>query len=194
MDVPVHAKHHRVLPQTSQHCTELGVGTAQSQVSNWCRSKEQFRRAHGPGFVATEGGLGSDSCLGNSSSPLPAVHRASAFPSVKAGSQSQAGARHESKITCTAQSPCQQICWPTAISSSLPHILPFRHCHGRAGMQPTSAERHRRYGRQSLVASRDPHPQDHGPQGHGVAVKPGVPQPKGGSDASPREFRTEVRV
>lgn len=41
--------------------------------------------------MAVERGLGSGSCLGNSSSLLPAAHCTSAFPSTKAKSQSWAG-------------------------------------------------------------------------------------------------------
>lgn len=106
-------------------------------------------------MVAVERGLGSGSCLGNSSSLLPAAHCTSAFPSTKANSQSWAGAQGWSKITCMAQSLCQPICQPRPISSALPHILPFQHCHGRADTQPVNTEGHQRCSCQSLVASRE---------------------------------------
>lgn len=46
-----------------------------------------FSRVQELGLVAVEGGLGSGSCLGNSSSLLPAAHCTSAFPSTKAKSK-----------------------------------------------------------------------------------------------------------
>lgn len=128
--------------------------------------------------MAVERGLGSGSCLGDSRALLPAAHCTSAFPSKEANSQSWAGAQGWSKITCTAESLCQQICWPTPISFSLPHILPFQHCHGRAGTQPSAQRDTRDAAVTAWWQAGSSGPQDWGPHSHGMARHPRVPQAK----------------
>lgn len=66
---------------------------------------------------------------------------------VKAGQEPRAGPRSPAWHSPYGRRSAS----PTQISSSLPHILPFQHCHGRAGTQPASTEGHQRCSCQSLV-------------------------------------------
>jgi len=171
------------------HCPKPGL-----QLRQVRRAWDAFRRAQGLGLASAEGGLGSGSCLGNSSSPLLAAHHTSAFPSVKAGGQSRqepgAGPRSPARHSPCASRSAGRHQFPLLSPTSFPFGAAAaglaRSCTARRDTGGTAAG--------ARWPAESPRPQDHGPHAARSPPAQGEVLFPAGSDAGPRAVRTEVRV